>query len=1277
MQKEQHQFSGIMDLDNPNETIGVLSHSYAFNGRFRGDGRNKRFENIPGTRLITNSLPAGNNECIGAFYDRIRKRVIFYNWNSTVLHGIYIFSTETFTVTPLIINGTNTDGDVLGFTLDGFIYNINVMYGDETQGDVLYYTNSQKLPCQININQQLAGSYGTVKKSYLDVCKEPPALPPSVTYENDATVTVNNLRKKLVKIKLRNYFNNKDGSVTSSQGVLALPVDYLDTDVDKDPTKNCRLAITIPTGEPNVKKIEICGAIAGGAKGGQNGTANTFGDYFSIVILDKAELGIADNDLYTYRFYNDQAYLPISVRESDQLFDWVPLQANAQELLNGNVPIYGGNVFGFDSIVADMDISASRITQRTTQPPYSFSVSQSGDSGFGTGNIHAVVIGTIAVGTAFTIYTTSQTVTYTAAVATTADVITGLSAAAVLAGFTVVSSDTENLVITKTNESLLRFISIPTTLAVTDSYVYGRNSRYSFGLVYFDKKGRTNGVIFPAATVQTLGYSESGGTPTIPKISLSINHRPPDWAYYYQIVRTKNLTKSSLLEWVSDRTYKDNTYAYISIESLNAFIKKNSSSKFLAYSFTPNDRIRFIKVLSGTVNTIYGDNFDFEILSQEFNPEISGIVYEGQFIKIALPTTSGTFDFGSNDFLNYFIEIYTPAETVSGGRDVYYEFGERYTIGNPTQATCFHQGMLQNQSTNLATPATFEFTQGDYFYRQRSIQTGVEYIYGFTFGEIFVGRFTLGLNFDSRTYADTNITVGNSPLQDLSGWTYSSDTRAIIKMGGGATTTTFRVEGVVSFDPLDDDTFDFRFQDSTGAVTYFNAIKGITNVPQTQQISCSFTLAAGQHITPLGWSDSDYANPIKFFETELKIFNDRIFTVGIIDPSFSDYFEAKVNSDGRPFQNDPDAAESFSGNIYRWGLNYQPNTNINQSNRFYFENFDEIDMARGNIMRFKVRDRIMRIFQQRACSQVGIYAKFLQDSGNTNILTTTDDIITKNNVQYQGGVGIGDYPTNLVSSTFQDFFVNPYTGEEYRLSTDGLTNLSELFYGRYTIKNILSNYNKEYLRPNGSIAKIMKYFDYLEGNSGTILQGGISGSSEVIDYNFTFNSNNKGFVGFYNFHPEFALGVEDKIFSFKNGSLYCHDKEDAPANFYGTQYDTSIKLIFNNAIDLKKTFDAVSYQANNIWVSDLDEDILTSYINQQTGFRQVSELKSVDYIIEDGVYYAALLRDKKSGLDADIALLEGDYLQGNWLSIIFRYRGSDFSYIYLPSLSWQINQRNK
>lgn len=1278
MQPQIKQMNGVMDLDSPNDVIGRGSHSIAYNGRFRGIGNNLRFETIAGTTLITNNLPAGNNENIGAIYDGLKKRIIFANYNSSGNHGIYIFSTESFTVTPLIITGTNTIGDPLRFTLNGFIANMNILYGDDQQGDIFYFLNSQKEPCQININQQLAGSYGIFQRSFFDVCKEPLSVPLYVTYENDSTVKVNNLRKKVIKFKGRKHFNNKDRSVTSSQGVLPLPVNWQDSAIDKDPTKNCRIAITIETGDSNVKKLEILGAIAGAASGGNTGTPNTFGDYFSIITLDKAELGIPDNDLYTYRFFNDQAYLPIDVKESIQEFDWVPLQANAQELLNGNVPVYGGILEGYDKVVSSNVISTSSIIQRTTQPPYTFACSQSGDSGFGTGNIHTVVIGTIAIGNLFTFQTTNQTISFAATATTTANVIAGLSAAATVAGFTIISSDTENLVVIKTGESLLRFLATPIVIAVSDSFVYDWNSRYSFGIVYFDAKGRTNGVVFPASSIQTNGYSESSGTPTIPKILFSISGRPPIWATYYQIVRTKNTTKADTFYWISDKTFKDATYAYISIESLNAFIKTNPSSKFLAYGFSPNDRIRFIKVLSGSVNTIYTQQ-DFEIIEEKFDPEINGVVQIGQYLKIALPATSGTFDFGTSDFYNYFINLYTPAESASEGLDVYYEFGERYAIGNAGTINAFHQGMLQNQTSNLVTPATFEFTQGDNYYRNRIINTGDVISYKLIAGTLATSTI-IGQAQVSESLPNTNFTTALTVTQQAfinnynsPGWTINVNTF----------TYTFAVTGTINLRTVNSTTAPFIIQIyvvfGTTTVLY---VLGNKSGPTAAGVDVIFNVSQSIVMPPnskafLVMNTTDNAFRVNLVSGNLIYTQSALtYTVGCPDPSFSDYFEANVNSNGRTWANDPNATQSFIGNILRWGLNYEALTNLNLSNRFYFENFDEIDLDKGDIMRFKVRERIMRIFQKRACSQVGIYTKFVQDSGNTNILTTTDDIIAKNNVQYQGSVGIGDYATNLASATIADYFVNPYTGEEYRLSNDGLINLSEKYLGEYTIKQLLTPYTNNYLRPNGSTAKIIKYFDFLESNAGTILQAGIYNGENVPNYNFSFNEPRNAFGLFYNIFPDFALGFEDKVAYWKNGQLYINNNDAEQNKFFGTQFGSSIKLIFNDQVAIKKVMDAISYQSNKVWVSDQDGDILTSYINQQTELRQSSNLIEQDFSEEDGLQYAALLCDKNSGEDPRLALVEGDVLQGNWISIVFRYRGSEFSYLYLPSLIYQINQRN-
>jgi len=1270
------QFNAEMDTDTPNENLGAGSHKYAKNIVWRGKQGDMRPEGVMGLTQIPYNAPAGTEECIGRFYDEKRGRIFSFIYNSGALHSIRQYTinpTGTGAIAAIIQVGVQTDGDILGFTLNGKIYAVKILYGDDEQGDTLYWNNSQKEPCQINIKKALAGTYGTIKRSYIDVAKAPAMLPPAVVYENDASVTVNNLRKKLFLIRTRPRFLNKEKPVYSAISAMPLPINYADTAIDKDPTKNCRIAIVIPTGEADVTDIEVAAAILPDA----SVNADEVTGWFTIANLNKSELSISSNDLYTLRFYNNQVYLPCDPVDTSQLQDLVPLEANGLEFLNGNVPCYAGIKEGFNKTVILGSSTSGSVSQRTTQLPYIFVASQSGDSGFGTGNIHAVVIGAPVVGDVFNIYTTGATITFTCTVATTANVITGLSAAAVVAGFTVVSSDTENLTIIKTNESLQRVLSTPVTRAVTDSFVYDRNSRYNYALEYLDENGRTIGSeTNTTLPVQTINYTESTGTPNIPKITLSISSRPPLHARYFHITRSRNLSKLAKLEWVSDRTYKDATYAYISIENLNSFIKENPSAAHLAYDFSPGDRIRFMKVLSGTTNTVYTAQ-DFEIQAQVLTPTISGEVRDGQFIKILLPATSGTFDFGSNDFQNYFIELYTPAKSTAEGLDKYFEFSERYTIGNWGTVTAFHQGMTQNQTADLVTPALFEFTQGDYYYRNRIINTGAKLEYIITAGAINSGRHTMGVNFDTRDFTDATITTGNSPLQNLSGWTFASSTRALIIMTGGAVTTRFRAKGTITVDAADDDTYYFFFQDNTGAITYVNAIRGLAVGKQTFTIDCTFQLAASQHISFLGWSDSDYTNQKTFFQTDLEITIERPYTVGVIDPNFSDFFTSKVNSNGRPSIVDIDAAQIFKGGLLRWGLEYLKDTNINQTNRFREVNFDDIPTDNGDIVLLDADGDVLRIVQQMAVGRKGIYGKIIQDSDGNNTLVTTDEILTKNNITYyENKHGIGNQPLSFIKSRVAAYFINPVTGEQIRLSAAGLDSISVQNKGQFYIKSLLSKYNSEYLRANGSVAKIIQHFDYFEDQCMTMMQAGTL-SGEAIDNNcLAWNEKRNAYASFHDLNYEMAISAGDFTYFWKAGQMYIQNDKINRCRFFGTQFYPSVTIVFNKDEAIRKKYLGLGYQSKGIWQSPVNGDINSSTINPQTNLRQISQLKEVDFTLEETIQTAAFWFDANSMANAQEALVNGDFVGGNWLEIKLTYMGSGESYLYLPYVTYEISNRN-
>jgi len=251
--------SGILNLDDRPEDVLQHQHVQALNLRFYGGSNGLTAENVVGNTLVTNSYkPAGQNECIGAFYDGVKQRLIFFNWNSNARHGIYQYSIATKLITPLLICFTNSQTDILGFDLDYPAASINIIYTTDTDGDILTWVTRNKRPKCLNLLQAANNTYGSNWiEEYLDVAKEPPYIPIKCAYEDDATVTVNNLRKKLFKFKYRYWYSDNQKSTWSSESEIPVPFNYVDPEVDTDPTKNCRIGMVVQTGDESVVKIEI------------------------------------------------------------------------------------------------------------------------------------------------------------------------------------------------------------------------------------------------------------------------------------------------------------------------------------------------------------------------------------------------------------------------------------------------------------------------------------------------------------------------------------------------------------------------------------------------------------------------------------------------------------------------------------------------------------------------------------------------------------------------------------------------------------------------------------------------------------------------------------------------------------------------------------------------------------------------------------------------------------------------------------------------------------
>lgn len=244
------------------------------------------------------------------------------------------------------------------------------------------------------------------------------------------------------------------------------------------------------------------------------------------------------------------------------------------------------------------------------------------------------------------------------------------------------------------------------------NYVFQRNSRYKFGILFTDWAGRHVGVYrdpnldidisdyeFISATAgpSLLGYI--GKIVSYDLTALGITNIPT-WATNYQWVRTKNLKESFFISNVaSDAFYykKDAdgviTYAKTNKQNYDGLVidLSNLTKQNIGYTFSKGDRIRLYAFTAGTPLV-------WEKLIEE---------QTGRFIAVKGGNTMAL-SAGISD--NFYFEIFSPYKGPQV--ETYYEIGEKFPITNAgtgsrafSQLTGYIRGdcyMIQRKSFNYS-----------------------------------------------------------------------------------------------------------------------------------------------------------------------------------------------------------------------------------------------------------------------------------------------------------------------------------------------------------------------------------------------------------------------------------------------------------------------------------------------------------------------------------------------------------------------------------------------
>ncbi len=152
------------------------------------------------------------------------------------------------------------------------------------------------------------------------------------------------------------------------------------------------------------------------------------------------------------------------------------------------------------------------------------------------------------------------------------------------------------------------------------------DSVHSFGIVYYDQRGRSSNVM-PIGSVFINGLGSRGNFDDTGEagVTITINHDPPEWAFNYQIVYTGNNTISDFIQYTSAGAYvpEGENRIYVSLNYLQE--NKNSYAESFGaaspegdnrlYQFQKGDKVRVVSAYRGDdTSREFFSNTEFEVL---------------------------------------------------------------------------------------------------------------------------------------------------------------------------------------------------------------------------------------------------------------------------------------------------------------------------------------------------------------------------------------------------------------------------------------------------------------------------------------------------------------------------------------------------------------------------------------------------------------------------------------------------------------------------------------
>lgn len=676
---------GGLNTDDNGVFVGANEYCGALNVRFSSfndgkvgimtniDGNSKRAFNPDGSIL---SMPAGTNKTIGAYEDKSKKRIYFFNDNSSGSDGIYCYDQSLDCVYTVLLSANVTGG--LNFSAN--IHSVAMI------GDILYWTDGVNPQRRINVEAGIKRYYPsysgttaayptTIDFSAITLIRPQPMIPLEIAKGYDSGYVSNYIKKEPMQFAYRFIYRDYETSAISGLSLLS------SYNTESQNYNYVSVAIPFTQAIPDdVIRVELIVKYMVGGK------------YYVVKVYDKsitaeASAISAHNALTTrisYNFYNDIAGAVIDDATSAKQYDFIPIKSEALEVAKDRV-FLGNNTEGYQSPSSTSLSLTQTVSSSVSSPTTEWVRISYYNTVPSIGTYYVYLINILGAGSNSGYYTPYPVVTsspgsgpyaYSSFVPTSG---TGQYIGPNLGSVSswIVTQFGVNAYMTGTlfTGSSPTVTGIPASSGVAGLSVFKTDSWYRFGVVFYDFAGRKCGVVTSDSLIQKIPERDATTSSFTTSVNWSLTSSAseiPSWAYYYSVVMTKCLRTTFFIQAkTEDIAYvKKNAttgaytayYGAYSTDSYGVLIStKNISANKMGYAYQEGDLVN-LYIGSGSYKLKVKDDF-------------------GEYIVVDLADIGTPSVYGT---LTGIVEIYTPY--IPSSEQYYYEVGQTFKINSPTQA---------------------------------------------------------------------------------------------------------------------------------------------------------------------------------------------------------------------------------------------------------------------------------------------------------------------------------------------------------------------------------------------------------------------------------------------------------------------------------------------------------------------------------------------------------------------------------------------------------------